>query len=724
MMKQDVEILESHLRESPYIRIISNHAENDHDEEDLGFEDYEDQEQIDIAQQQGSYNSPYQQQEYDNPNQPFQGYGGHARFPQQEQQHGYQRQQGQTQAHHQQQAGFYQQGSEFQQQTLPHMKAQSGQGYPAYEQDVAQGALHHPGSLEGSQGAGFRKQVQTQGAFKQQHILNQQGQTFNQATFKGNAPQAGNYGVQAQPSQSQGYIQPQHMAQQGARGHQNQPVDTSLQHHPQQVRKQPQSMVPQAQKDIDFEMEHTIHPSGYSAGKVGTAGFQNRGNPQQWKQEQDSMQLSSHLSPQVTAGASQNQTYPINPQQNFSGGNKPTLNNPPNQYYQKPRQEYYGGKGPYPKQGAQPEKFRQQGPGSHYTGGQQQREASFGEFPQQQHSGDSGSYYSSQYQSSAQSIEYASGQQSYQSINQQGGYNNPQQGPDQTKPNSKKYSQQIKPANQPVPVAQQQSGVKKQPGARDIVATNQASYTPSGPIGVQHSGSHQLQQQGGKKEKDQRRSKNNQFDDNIMEVPRTISDQIKTVTDDQLGSSSWINTNVPYEKFIDDTVENVNRKPGFNRQKKKFSERQKKLEEYLQQMKEAGKSPYDDDDLVVIQKSTDKEGTREIKPFEGKKMELDFGDSASSASSHEEQQKIAGLAQVEEGEEEYPDIDSSDRDSDENEEDEDFEDHDEKQLSSEQKNPSRDSQKVHSKSSAKDSQKESNPDPTQQVKHAEVPTDS
>jgi hypothetical protein len=37
----------------------------------------------------------------------------------------------------------------------------------------------------------------------------------------------------------------------------------------------------------------------------------------------------------------------------------------------------------------------------------------------------------------------------------------------------------------------------------------------------------------------------------------------------------------PNEKFIDDTVENINKKPGFNRSKKKSNNRQRKLEEYI-----------------------------------------------------------------------------------------------------------------------------------------------
>lgn len=46
-------------------------------------------------------------------------------------------------------------------------------------------------------------------------------------------------------------------------------------------------------------------------------------------------------------------------------------------------------------------------------------------------------------------------------------------------------------------------------------------------------------------------------------------------------TTSWLQSAAsPNEKFIDDTVENINRKPGFNRLKKKYHVREKKLQEY------------------------------------------------------------------------------------------------------------------------------------------------
>lgn len=149
MMKQDVEILESNLRESPYIRILSNHIENDDggDDDDLGFEDYEEPDVGDMPQQGAYMGGNYQDQGYENTNQPIHGYGGtQASFGHQGQQQEFQRythSQNQGQQRQQVQSGFYQHGGEFQQQDTQHIKTQAGQGYQMYEKGVAQNQPYH-----------------------------------------------------------------------------------------------------------------------------------------------------------------------------------------------------------------------------------------------------------------------------------------------------------------------------------------------------------------------------------------------------------------------------------------------------------------------------------------------------------------------------------------------------------------------------------------------------
>lgn len=739
MMKQDVEILESHLRESPYIRIISNHPENGGDEEDdLGFEDYEENVDVDIPQQPGAYMGSYQQHGYADAGQPYQNYaaGAQGNLGQQAQLQGYQRPQQQGQIpgqRHPQQSAYYAQGGEFEQHNLQQVKVQGSQGYQQYEQVGVQGQNHPAHNPQvGQQSVGYGKSTtmpaQAGGNFKQQHQQQQnfgsQGQQFNQPGFKGQGGQMAGYGVQNQPVQGQGLVQqPPQGATQATRKMQQHGAEVPLQHQPHLAMKQPAPMMQHSQKDNRFEVEADPHMLEHPAGKAGPGGFQARGQ-QQRRAEHDQYQMPT----QLPAGSGQHQNFSGPQQPNIAGG-KPTLNNPPNQYYQKPRQEHYGGKGPYQKPVLQTEKTRQPGQAAQFMGSQPS-DGSFRDFPQQHNSGDSGSYYSSHHQSSAQSIDYSGSQPSYKPVHQQQSnlYTFPQQPFEQAQPvSSKKFGQPAKVANQQVQLAQQQqSGTKKQSGQREAANLgNQTGYVPPGQANAQQQGTNQAQSGPAKGSKDPRKPPN-VFDDNIMEVPRTISEQPKTITDDQLGSSSWINPNVPYEKFIDDTVENINRKPGFNRQKKKCQERKKKLEDYLQSLAAAGKTPEDEEEDLVAHGSQEKD----IKPFEGqpgKKMELDFGDSVSSASSHEEQQKVAGLAQVEEGEEEYPDIDSSDHDSDEPDEVNHNESGENLQgkSSGEKQDPSKSPQKEQSKAeSAQDSGKDSKQESVTKVKQAEIPADS
>lgn len=58
-------------------------------------------------------------------------------------------------------------------------------------------------------------------------------------------------------------------------------------------------------------------------------------------------------------------------------------------------------------------------------------------------------------------------------------------------------------------------------------------------------------------------------------------------------TTSWLQSAAsPNEKFIDDTVENINRKPGFNRLKKKYHVREKKLQEFKARVMGGGDQMY------------------------------------------------------------------------------------------------------------------------------------
>lgn len=81
-MKQDMEILESQLRESRFIRIISNVADNGHDD-DMPYEEYEDPDIVEVGQHAsirpiagGNYQQFPQQVAYTDMGQVQQGYTG------------------------------------------------------------------------------------------------------------------------------------------------------------------------------------------------------------------------------------------------------------------------------------------------------------------------------------------------------------------------------------------------------------------------------------------------------------------------------------------------------------------------------------------------------------------------------------------------------------------------------------------------------------------------
>ena len=91
------------------------------------------------------------------------------------------------------------------------------------------------------------------------------------------------------------------------------------------------------------------------------------------------------------------------------------------------------------------------------------------------------------------------------------------------------------------------------------------------------------------------------------------------------GITAFIST--PNEKFIDDTVENINKKPGFNRNKKKSNSRQRKLEEYNQKASigQMDNDPQDDNAKIDEMVDNDHNSDDEIKYDPKKKPTLDFG---------------------------------------------------------------------------------------------------
>lgn len=76
-------------------------------------------------------------------------------------------------------------------------------------------------------------------------------------------------------------------------------------------------------------------------------------------------------------------------------------------------------------------------------------------------------------------------------------------------------------------------------------------------------------------------------------TPKSMVREDRGIMSGEIGvgqtTTSWLlGAASANEKFIDDTVENINRKPGFNRNKKKVFERDRKLEEYKRRVQEAG----------------------------------------------------------------------------------------------------------------------------------------
>lgn len=319
---------------------------------------------------------------------------------------------------------------------------------------------------------------------------------------------------------------------------------------------------------------------------------------------------------------------PQEPQQYHSKGAKANINNPPSQYYGKGKPDYY--KGGYQK----PE------PQSSSRLGQQQ-----GYYDQY---GNYDPYYSSSYfDSSAKSQEF--GQSHSGSHQKQPQYS------DQTYPS---YDKPGKGERKPKQPAATEPTIKKNP-------KQQPTMQPS---------------------KDSNPSKKPTTYEEMMseKTPKSFArDDRGLIMSEEIGqtTTSWLQGAAsPNEKFIDDTVENINRKPGFNRLKKKKFDRDRKLEEYKarvgQQEDEQGQAERKNSDASSQKKSDggekqagDVSKTRNIDPK--KRPNLDFGveiDEGESESHHEsepddhdkigeedEYNEEQELISDEEGEEEFAD---------------------------------------------------------------------
>jgi len=223
-----------------------------------------------------------------------------------------------------------------------------------------------------------------------------------------------------------------------------------------------------------------------------------------------------------------NQMQPQEPQQYHSKGAKANINTPPSQYYGKGKPEYY--KGGYQK----PEPV----PGQHMGQQQQGYYDAYGNFdPYYQQ----GPYY----ESSGKSQDFGGS----------------------AKGNVPKPPQQQQFVEQPPAQPYEKAKVDrkpKQPAATEPIikkpvktATNPVQHPPSA------------------KEVNPQK-KNQPYEDAPEKTAKSMP-----ISEDIGQTISWLQAAAsPNEKFIDDTVENINRKPGFNRAKKKKFDRDRKLGEY------------------------------------------------------------------------------------------------------------------------------------------------
>lgn len=648
MLKQDVEIIESQLGESPFIRVIANTP-------DYVFGEGEEEQYDEFGQSTSAMGMVYDTNPglytmAQTPPQPQVRPQIQPRLPQTRPMAG-QYPQTQLRGHQVQdqyfdydqqlqpgvQAGYQEQG--WQQQPQAHVQALPSSGYPRYQQPVQPQQPQYydeyedqlpqqvaPLAQDLGAGTRLRPAAHVQGPQSQPQVVNfsknsppqyqpQAGRFDQQGRALGLSPHAqvaevgGQQFGSVQTGKAGGYHQPQSMRpaydnqtqnpniRKGI--HANQPIDASL---IKQGHHNPRYEDPLAYGD----QTDAAYQKSSSGARPGAA---RGGNPQ-----------GSYVRPQHGARESEDWRY----EEDYYGGQmsgggqgkgKPSLNNPPNQYYQKPTHDSYGPKGGQTKMGE-----RHQNPRAYQAA-----------------QADS---YRDQHQ--AYSLK------SYEQMPDK--YNQP--GYDQGQQKGAPYGHQS---------VESKRGGKQQPQAGGSKKKPDPKQPPRGSDGSQGS-QNQLPVSNQKTQ----RKPPNVFDDNIMDIPRTL-ETTKTLTDETPGSGSWINPSALHEKFIDDTVENVNRKPGFNRQKKTHHGRQKKLEEYLRKVEETGEVEEIEGADAELNAEDQSDDNSPNNLYEGagssKKMELDFGDSRSSASSQDKNPKSSVLPEVAEGEEEFPDMDSSDRDS-------------------------------------------------------------
>lgn len=320
---------------------------------------------------------------------------------------------------------------------------------------------------------------------------------------------------------------------------------------------------------------------------------------------------------------------PPEPQQYHSKGAKANINNPPSQYYNKGKPDYY--KGGYQKEHA----------GTHSGPRMGQQHGHYDEY------GNYEPYYpASYYDPSAKSQDVSSMQSGHPKSQQQFAEQPPFA-----------YDKQ-KPDRRPKQPAATEPTIRKQPKAN----------LPGN--------------------KDAPPSKRSQtYEEMAEKTPKSLAPAHRGIgMSDDIGltTTSWLQgvegAAAPNEKFIDDTVENINRKPGFNRLKKKKFDRDRKLEEYRAKMKqqetEQAQGARKESDASSQKKSDggEKEAGETAKPrnVDPKKkpnldfgVEIDEGESESHEGSEPEEQFRIGeedeyneeqeLISDDEGEEEFAD---------------------------------------------------------------------
>ena len=273
---------------------------------------------------------------------------------------------------------------------------------------------------------------------------------------------------------------------------------------------------------------------------------------------------------------------PQEPQQYHSKGTKANINNPPSQYYNKAKPDYYKGGYQKPQTHAGPRMGQQHG---HYD--------SYGNYDP---------YYSaSYYDPSAKSQDVSSMQSGHPKSQQQ--FSEQPQSPvyDKPKPDRKsKLTAATEPTLRKNPKSTLQPGVASKEG--------HPSKRPQ------------------------------TYEEMVEKTPKSLAPEHRGMgMSDDIGltTTSWLQgAAAPNEKFIDDTLENINRKPGFNRNKKKKFDRDRKLEEYRvklqQQEAEQAQGGSKSSDASSQKKSEggEKEAGETAKPRNldpKKKPNLDFG---------------------------------------------------------------------------------------------------